>query len=218
MFLTACASGGYRDRSKTTTGAVIGGAIGAAAGSTSGDKRGALYGAIAGALIGSAVGNYMDAQQQKIEDELSEELASREVEIYRLQDETIKLSLNSKASFDTDSTTVKPIFRPTLDKLSQLMSEYDQTALHIIGHTDSSGSDKYNQMLSQRRAAAVATEILNTGVSRSRFNIEGRGELQPRQTNTTYAGRRANRRVEIYIKPIVEGEEQQAFTSPAGNA
>jgi len=211
LVLAACATDG--SNSRTRNGAIIGGVIGAAAGSTS-DSGGALLGGIAGALIGSAVGNYMDQQQRDIERELAAEIEAEQVEIQRLQDETLRVSLSSEASFDIDSIDLKPAFYPALDRLNQLMGQYDKTALHIVGHTDATGSDEYNQGLSRRRAVSVATYVRDGGVDRRRINVEGRGELEPRESNNTFEGRRANRRVEIYIKPIVEGERERAFESP----
>lgn len=202
FLLSACATDGGSSRSKS--GALIGAAVGAAAGNTSSNDKGAIYGAIAGALIGSAVGNYMDAQQREIERELAAEIEADEVDIKRLQDETLQVSLSNAASFDVDSTLLKPAFYPALDRLTRLMSEYDKTRLHIIGHTDSSGTDDYNDALSRRRAVSVATYVRDNGVDRSRINVEGRGEFEPRASNATFDGRRANRRVEIYIKPVVQ--------------
>lgn len=213
LLLSACASDDpYR---RTKQGAAIGAAAGAAVGSRAGDKDDLLYATIVGGLLGTAVGNYMDSQQREIQNEFYREIENQDIEIQRLQDETLKLSLSSAASFDINSFQVKPAFYPTLNKLSRLMQKYEKTALHVIGHTDSTGSDARNQMLSQQRAAAVATVVLDSGIQLSRFNIEGRGEMQPVKTNKTAVGRRANRRVEIYIKPIVEGNERQAFVPPA---
>ncbi len=210
--VAGCATDG---QSRTSTGALIGGVVGAAAGSTSSDSKGTLYGAIAGALIGSAVGNYMDRQQQEIEEQLSAELESGDAEIQRLQDETLRISLSSEASFDIDSSALKPAFLPALDRLSTLMQKYEKTALHVIGHTDSTGPEAHNDVLSRERAVSVAGYIHNAGTDRNRLNVEGRGEYEPRDTNDTIEGRRANRRVEIYIKPIVDGNREEAFQSPS---
>lgn len=220
VFLAACISAALagcaaNGQSKTTTGALIGAVAGAVVGNTSSDSKGTLYGAIAGALIGSAVGNYMDRQQQEIEEQLAGELETGTAEIQRLQDETLRISLSSEASFDIDSTELKPAFIPALDRLSALMQKYDKTALHVIGHTDSTGTEQYNDVLSRERAVSVASFIRRSGADRTRLNVEGRGEYEPRDSNDSVEGRRANRRVEIYIKPIVEGEQDKAFESPA---
>lgn len=212
LLLGACATDGSNKR--TQQGALIGAVAGAAAGSTSSDDKGALYGAIAGALIGSAVGNYMDQQQNEIERELAAEIDAEQVEIQRLQDETLQVSLSNDVSFEIDSANLQPAFYQALNRLGELMDKYDKTALHIIGHTDSTGTDEHNDLLSRKRAISVATYVRNNGVDGRRLNVQGRGEFEPRASNSSLDGRRANRRVEIYIKPIVEGEEENAFTPP----
>lgn len=212
LLLGACATNGATDRTKS--GAIIGAVIGAAAGSTSGDDKGALLGAVAGALVGSAVGNYMDKQQEEIEAELAAEIDADQVDIQRLEDDTLRVSMSSEATFDIDSSALKPAFYPALDRLGGVMANYDKTVLHIIGHTDSTGSEQHNDVLSRKRAVSVATYVRDNGVERRRINVEGRGEYEPRFTNASTDGRRANRRVEIYIKPVVEGEQQRAQESP----
>ena len=92
-----------------------------------------------------------------------------------------------------------------------MLSEYDQTIVHIIGHTDSTGSEQYNQSLSERRAAAVTNYLVSQGVSRDRLRTLGRGESEPIASNATREGQRKNRRVEILVKPVVQGQESEAF-------
>jgi outer membrane protein OmpA-like peptidoglycan-associated protein len=132
----------------------------------------------------------------------------------RLRDDTLKLTLDSEVSFDYDSDRIKPAFRSTLDKLADVLRKYDRTVVHVVGHTDSTGSAEYNQRLSERRASSVASYLESRGVDPSRVRYEGRGESEPRDTNATEAGRQLNRRVEIYLKPIVEGQEQRAYDPP----
>ena len=86
--------------------------------------------------------------------------------------------------------------------------------MHIVGHTDSTGSDDYNQSLSVRRATSVRGYLTRQGISEPRTRTEGRGENLPVASNATADGRSRNRRVEIYLKPIVEGRESAAFRSP----
>jgi outer membrane protein OmpA-like peptidoglycan-associated protein len=85
----------------------------------------------------------------------------------------------------------------------------------VIGFTDSVGTDAYNINLSNERARSVAFFLNDKGVDISRIRTEGRGEREPRAQNDTAANRGLNRRVEIYIKPIIEGREQQALEAPA---
>ncbi len=212
--LTACATPDDPNR-RAKIGAGVGAAAGAIVGQVVGhDTKGTLIGAAVGALAGGAVGHYMDNQQAEFEAELAREQQQHQIEIERMKDDTLKLSVNNEVSFDFGKDNVKPAFYPTLDKLAAVLMKYDRTVVHIIGHTDSIGSEAYNQALSERRAQAVANYLISRGVPASRIRTEGRGESEPRDTNETEAGRQLNRRVEIYVKPIVEGQEQKAYESP----
>jgi len=212
LAISGCASKGNE---RAQGGAIIGGLIGAVAGAAAGDTETAVFGGIAGALIGGAVGNYQDNQQRELEQQLAAEIAAEQVEIQRLADETLQVSLSNESSFDVNSSEIKPAFQPALDRLGFLLQKYDKTAVHVIGHTDSTGTDEYNQGLSRERAVAVARYVRDAGLDQRRLNVEGRGESEPRESNDTASGRQSNRRVEIYLRPIVEGQQQQAFESPS---
>ena len=200
---------------RTKGGAAVGAMSGAVIGAMAGDKKTALLGAAVGALAGGAVGNYMDTQQQDFERAMADEQQRNAMDIERLKDDTLKLSLDSEISFDVGRAEIKPAFRPTLDKLGNLLVKYDRTVVHVVGHTDSDGSDSFNQDLSRRRAESVGNYLASVGVPSTRIRTEGRGETEPRATNATGAGKQLNRRVEIYVKPIVEGQEQRAYQPPA---
>ena len=210
LSLVACAADDPNRRAKT--GAAIGAVTGAIIGKqVSGGRKGAIAGAVIGAIAGGGVGTYMDNQQRDFEAALAEEQRRNDLEIQRLKDDSLKIDVSNEVSFDFDSANLKPAFLPTLDKVADLLQRYDRTVVHVIGHTDSTGSDAYNQQLSERRAHSVADYLSSRGVSRQRLQTEGRGEREPRATNATEAGRQLNRRVEIIIKPIVEGQEQRAY-------
>lgn len=210
LTLAACATDDPNRRAKT--GAAIGAVTGAIIGKqVSGGPKGAITGAVVGAMAGGGVGHYMDNQQREFEAALAEEQRRNELEIQRLQDESLKIDVSNEVSFDFDSANLKPAFLPTLDKVAAVLQRYDRSIVHVIGHTDSTGSEAYNQQLSERRARSVADYLSAHGVSYQRLRTEGRGELEPRATNATEAGRQLNRRVEILIKPVVEGQEQRAY-------
>ena len=211
--LTACTDPNDPNR-KAKTGALIGAAAGAVLGHQISHGSGAAVGAAVGALAGGATGHYMDNQQRDFEQALSDEQAANQLEIERMRDDSLRLTLDSEISFDFDSASIKGAFRDSLGRLSDVISKYDQTVVHVIGHTDSVGNDDYNQRLSERRAESVAQFLMNNGVTAGRLHTEGRGEREPRSTNDTEAGRQLNRRVEIFIKPVVEGQEQEAHESP----
>ena len=135
-----------------------------------------------------------------------------------MPDDSLKLILDSQVSFDVDSARINPGFADALRRMASVIKKYDKTVVHIIGHTDSTGSEEYNQRLSERRAQAVAAFFIAQGVNPARIHTEGRGEREPRASNATEAGRQLNRRVEIYLKPIVEGQEQKAHEPPASSS
>ncbi|MDX8395471.1 MAG: OmpA family protein [Mariprofundaceae bacterium] len=189
--------------------AAIGAGIGAIAGAVLGHQRdhsggalrGALMGAAAGGAIGAGVGVYMDKQQAEFERELAAEQRSHQIEVERLENENLKITMNSEVSFDYDSAAIKPAFNKTLDKVTDIVSRYKRTNIRVVGHTDSRGTAAYNQRLSEDRAKAVAWYIEDNGVAANRVSSEGRGEAQPRDSNETEAGRQLNRRVELLIIP-----------------
>jgi outer membrane protein OmpA-like peptidoglycan-associated protein len=213
LVLGGCAADDPNRRAKT--GAAVGAVAGAVLGHQLDDDAGRFVGAAVGALAGGAVGNYMDRQERAFEDRLAEERAQNQMELERLRDDTLKVTLDSEVSFGFDEAAIKPAFKPSLDKLADLLREYDRTVVHVVGHTDAVGPAEYNQRLSERRAEAVADYLIDRGVTPERIVVEGRGETEPRATNETEAGRQLNRRVELYLKPVVEGEERRAYEAPA---
>jgi outer membrane protein OmpA-like peptidoglycan-associated protein len=157
----------------------------------------------------------MDKQKKAIEEQLSKELATHDVELKKLPDNSIEVDLKSEASFATGSADVKPSFSTALAKLGGVVKQYDSTMVHVLGHTDDQGSNSFNQQLSERRAKAVASALTAAGVDASRIRTEGRGESDPDASNATADGRSRNRRVEIFLKPVVEGREQEALQTPS---
>ena len=170
-------------------GAAVGAVTGAVLGHQLDDDSGRWVGAAVGALAGGAVGHYMDNQQRDFEAALQRERDANQLEIERLRDDTLKLTVDSEVSFDFGRADIKPAFRPSLDKLAQLLMRYDRTVVHVVGHTDSVGSDAFNQRLSEQRAQRVGDYLATYGLPPNRLRTEGRGEREPRDTNATEAGR-----------------------------
>lgn len=213
VLLTACAADDPNKRMKT--GAAVGAAAGAAAGyAVDRGTGGALVGAAVGALAGGAVGRYMDNQQREMEAILAEQETQHAIELQRMEDESLKINVSNEISFDFDSAALKPAFMPTLENVAGVLQRYPRTVIHVVGHTDSIGSDSYNMQLSQRRAQSVANYFSGQGVTQDRLVVTGRGKTEPRASNDTEAGRQLNRRVEIYVKPIIEGQESEAYQTP----
>lgn len=210
---TGCATDDPNRRAKT--GAAVGAVAGAVVGHQMHDRNGRFVGAAVGALTGAAVGNYMDRQQAALENALANELGRNAIRVTRVDEETLKLDLSSEATFAINSATVRSDFDASLAKLGQVVSQYEKTAVHLIGHTDDTGTDSYNQKLSETRAEAVSRRLMRSGVDRQRLRPRGFGETRPIASNTTKSGRSRNRRVEVYLKSIVEGRQDDAFRVPS---
>jgi outer membrane protein OmpA-like peptidoglycan-associated protein len=187
--------------SKAAKGAGIGAAAGAVVGLlTKGDKlQNALIGAGVGALAGGGVGYYMDVQEAK----LRQRLEGTGVSVTRMGD-NITLNMPSNITFALNSSDLNGQFFNALDGVSMVLKEYDKTVIEVAGHTDSSGSDQYNQALSERRAQAVAGYLSSHGVKTQRLIAIGAGEGHPVASNDTEQGRAANRRVELTIVPVTK--------------
>lgn len=189
---------GNVQQNRTGTGVLAGAAAGALLGTLAGgdDRRNALIGAGVGALSGGAVGNYMDRQEEAFRTRLRDSGVS----VRRVGDELV-LTMPGDVTFATDSAQVSPRFGPVLDDVADVLMAYPATYVNVIGHADATGPADYNQRLSERRASAVASDLLNRGVLRDRLYVAGMGETRPVASNATDAGRAANRRVEITIAP-----------------
>ena len=185
--------------SKAIKGAGIGAAAGAVAGLlTKGDKLdNALIGAGVGAIAGGGVGYYMDVQEAK----LRQRLDGTGVCVTRVGD-NITLNMPSNITFALNSADLNSQFFSALEGVGVVLKEYNKTVIEIAGHTDSSGSDQYNQTLSQRRAQAVANYLTSQGVKGERLITVGAGEAHPVASNDTEQGRASNRRVELTIVPV----------------
>ncbi len=188
--------------SKATKGALIGAAAGAVVGLISGDdaverRQRALIGAGVGALAGGSIGLYMDKQEAK----LRAELEGTGVSVTRIGD-NITLNMPGNITFATNSSDLSPAFFDVLNSVGKVLAEYNKTVVEVAGHTDSTGTEEYNQSLSERRATSVSTYLQGQGVMAQRLITVGMGELRPVADNGTPEGRQANRRVEITMVPV----------------
>ena len=190
-------------RNNTGTGAIAGAVGGALLGyltNTSNGEQGrknALIGAGIGALGGAAVGRYMDNQQRALESQLS----GSGVGVAR-QGDNLVLRMPSDVTFATNQSSIDARFMPVLDDVAQVLQQYDQSTIDVLGYTDSSGGDAINQPLSERRASSVASELVRRGVIAQRIYVAGMSAQNPVASNATPEGRAMNRRVEILIRPF----------------
>lgn len=194
-------TGTDKDRSRTVGGAVIGGIIGGILANNTGNRSTGrtAAGVIGGAVVGGAIGNAMDKKEEKIR-QISAESAAKDMQVERLSEDLLRVSVASEASFAFDRADIKPEFKPTLDRVAGVLRDDPNVRITIIGFTDSTGSEDYNQRLSERRARATADYLISRGVGASQILTKGLGESEPRASNTTEAGRAQNRRVEIYLQ------------------
>lgn len=198
---------GEKKVSRTAIGAGVGTLGGILLGGLIGGSTGRIIGAGIGGVAGAAVGYTMDKQIK----ELRETTAGSGVDITPTDNgQAILVNLPEGVTFDVASAALNPNFRPTLDKIAQSMNQYPNSLIDVYGHTDSTGSDQYNQTLSENRARTVANYLTMQGVSAARIRSQGFGETMPIADNTTEEGRRRNRRVEIKIVPISQEQVQQA--------
>lgn len=203
--LTACMSTDpYTGQQKTSNtakgagmGALAGAVIGAATSSSDDRKKGALIGAAGGATIGGGIGFYMDKQEAA----LRAKLEGTGVRVVR-EGDNIRLIMPGNITFGVDRHEVRPEFYPTLESVAIVLEEFNKTAVRVAGHTDSSGSDSYNQTLSERRASAVGQFLISHGVIAGRVQVYGYGERYPVAGNDSEGGRQANRRVELELVPM----------------
>lgn len=189
---TACAS-----LSRKQEGAAIGAAAGAAVGGVIGNNtgstaRGAIIGAVVGGAAGAIIGHQMDQQAKELEVTIPGAVVER-------VGEGIQVTFASGLLYDFDSDRIRSSAAENLSNLAASLKKYPNTNLLIVGHTDSVGSDSYNQELSTRRATSAAQFLAQQGVDVSRSRTSGRGESEPLATNETEAGRQLNRRIEVAI-------------------
>jgi outer membrane protein OmpA-like peptidoglycan-associated protein len=184
-----------------TSKAVKGGAIGTAAGGAAGavigrasgnTAMGAVIGATVGGVTGAIIGNQMDKQAAEIEKEVPG------ADVKRVG-EGIVIEFKNDVLFAFDASSLRSDAKDNLDKLDVILTKYPDTNIEIHGHTDSKGTEKYNQSLSERRTSSVSRYLLDKGIVSQRVTTIGYGETEPKYSNETEDGRSKNRRVEFAI-------------------
>jgi outer membrane protein OmpA-like peptidoglycan-associated protein len=202
LLMAGCA----QPMSQTQKGAVYGTGIGAAVGAglgqaiggdTKGTLLGAGIGAAVGGLAGAGIGNYMEKQQVA----LQQQFATSESASIRREADILAVTFKSDVLFDVGSSALKAGAYQEINRVAQVLIQYPETRIRVAGHTDSDGSEAFNQDLSLRRAEAVRNALVQQGVAAARISTIGFGESQPIADNSTAAGKQLNRRVVITIEP-----------------
>jgi outer membrane protein OmpA-like peptidoglycan-associated protein len=198
LALPLCAALAGLGCSSTAKGGAIGAGVGGAAGALIGKKlgdhtvMGALIGAGVGGTAGALIGKKMDAQA----DDLKRDLEGARVERVG---EGIKITFASGILFASGSADLQADGKANIEKMARILQKYPDTDILVEGHTDSDGTEEFNQKLSEKRAASVVQYAQGLGVTTGRFTTMGYGETQPVGDNATPEGKQANRRVEIAI-------------------
>jgi outer membrane protein OmpA-like peptidoglycan-associated protein len=115
--------------------------------------------------------------------------------------DVLTVTFKSDYLFAVNSAVLRPGADSELQRVARVLRDYPETNIQIAGYTDSTGSEEYNQKLSERRAEAVRNALVGMGVNASRLTVIGYGESRPIASNATESGRQQNRRVEVRIVP-----------------
>jgi outer membrane protein OmpA-like peptidoglycan-associated protein len=199
--LSACSTSPTRKQKGTAAGVAIGAATGAVIGQAMGrDTEATLWGAAAGAVLGGLAGHqiasYMDRQEQDLQAVAAQ---SDALSIARSQN-VLTATFKSDVLFDFNSANLKSGAYTEIDRVSRVLNQYPQTMIRVEGHTDSVGSETYNQQLSERRAESVKNALIQRNVDPRRIQTIGYGESMPISSVNAM-----NRRVNIVLVPIEAG-------------
>jgi len=206
---------GCETATRTQKGAVIGAGGGAAMGAVVGKAAGnAGLGAIIGAAVGGTAGAIIGKKMDKQAEEIKQEVPGAKVERVG---EGITVEFNSAVLFGFDQSSITSQAQQTLSDLIKILNKYPDTDLEIQGHTDNTGTAKYNQGLSERRASSVANYLGSNGIALERMTTKGFGLNNPKYSNDTPDGRAQNRRVEFVITANEKMKSDAANEAKSGS-
>ena len=182
-----------RSQKGAVIGATGGGAIGAVIGKATGNTAlGAILGATVGGVTGAVIGRKMDKQAEEIKNEVPGAKVER-------VGEGIVVEFNNKILFGFDKSDLGDNAKASLNELVTILNKYPDTDIEVQGHTDDTGTDSYNQGLSERRASAVSAYLRTKGISSGRITTKGFGESAPKYANDSEENLSLNRRVDFLI-------------------
>ncbi len=188
---------GCKTMNKTQKGAVIGtaggAAVGAAIGKASGNTAmGAILGATVGGVTGAVIGRNMDKQAEAMKKSVPGAKVERVGEGYVIE-------FSDKILFALNKSDLNMEAKRSLDKMITVLNDYPDTNIEVQGHTDSKGTDAYNEKLSRRRADAVSGYLRSKSIASSRLSTKAYGESAPKYSNDNEDGASQNRRVEFLV-------------------
>ena len=188
---------GCKTLNNTQKGTAIGTAAGGTAGAIiGGGGKSSVWGALIGAAVrggaGYLIGHHMDKQAAEIKQ------AVPDAQVERVG-EGINMTLNSGLLFKINSSELSETAKNELDKVAAVFVKYPESNILVEGHTDNTGTDAYNNGLSEKRARSVSAFLQTKGVSSNRLDIKWYGESQPKYPNDSDEHRALNRRVEIGV-------------------
>ncbi len=201
LLLAGCENMSERQKG-TAQGAAIGAVAGGVLSSATGGKAGT--GAVVGGALGAIAGNLWSKRMEDKRAAMERATQGTGIDVARTPNNELKVNVPSDFSFDVGRSAIKSDMRPVLDQFAHGL---DPTMrVRIVGHTDSTGSEAFNNPLSVDRAQSVRDYLAARGVSPSRIETTGHGEREPVADNNTEAGRAQNRRVEIFLRePAPQG-------------
>jgi outer membrane protein OmpA-like peptidoglycan-associated protein len=179
---------------KQQKGTAIGATGGAAVGALV--TKGSIWGILIGAAIGGTAGNLIGKKMDNQAKELKQVVPTAQVERVG---EGINLTFESGLMFAINSSEISNSYKSDLSGAADVFNKYPETNIVIEGHTDDTGTDEYNMMLSEKRAKAVKAYLISKGVAENRLTEKWYGETQPKYPNDSEANRKKNRRVELAI-------------------
>ena len=190
LLLVGCANMSERQKG-TASGAAIGAVGGAILSQATGGKAGT--GAVVGGAIGAVAGNLWSKRMEDKRQAMEAATRGTGIDVARTTDNQLKVNIPADFSFDVGRSAIKPVMVPVLDKLAQGLDADMQ--MHVIGHTDDTGSDAVNNPLSLDRAEAVRDYLVELGADATLISPVGLGSNVPKNPKDPLAPE--NRRVEI---------------------
>jgi outer membrane protein OmpA-like peptidoglycan-associated protein len=189
VVLALVATVGCSAGKRTAIGGAGGALAGAGIGALLGGGKGAAIGAGVGALAGGSVGLYLDKQHKELE----------KIAETKRTEQGLLVNFKSEILFDSGRSVLKPEAVEQLSQVGDVLAKYKDDRVKVLGYTDSTGTAKLNERLSQERADAVRAVLLGRGVTEPQVSALGMGPQNPVADNATVDGRQKNRRVEVVI-------------------